>query len=1021
MSSDPTKTGVKYIGNDTPFVDALYGSGLKFMPDQTRLVEPELAAKLTRHAEFVDDDTFDYVTATTNLTGGIELSAGGQPISVGGGCVNQELIETGLLANHETGFAIDTTVEDKQMVVQIAQDKTIRYSPVNDVFPGVFVSPKMVQQTDGSLKWSQHNLFTNTDYISAAAWVKTGLSVAAGATSNTGDASATTLTATSTAAHIGHAAPLLTVAAYVPYRSAQWICKAGTASVIYVDFFDSGSHKVYFDLTAGTVGGTDAGITASISTVDSVGNSLPAGFYRITAGYKAAASGLTVRLGIADANASPAVTVGKTVVVETPHLHYGLIPLEYMRNNSAAAKYAPVYHPAYGMLLEIQFGVTSKWSDDLTNVIWTASNITPALTATGPDSEPCTTLTAAAANGTILQTTADPYAAQTFSAFIKRRTGTGAVYMTADGGTTWTDVSSSLVSGKYARVKVHGVASPTIGFKLATPGDSIDVSKAINVSKPWLTSPVAAYAASPICPGISAFAIPKSLLPYDDDLSLFVEWCRGDENSTYEVSHPFSLKDTAGTYYSRLVVNQVGKLSYNTYTGGVGNNHPFYSGAGANKKLACSVSLAADRQAISINGDPAVIFDNVSIPDWTSLAFRVAATGDQSQMYISRVLVVPTAVDVDALRTWKWDGSHPSIIDCRIVTPISSESGVTWQREPSIAVLSNNGNWADFAVVHMQKRTTGFMGETPARLVQRNFRFEKSTGILSVLTNTTVIATPSRFNEGLGHMQSPSIGRIPIGANAGKFLLIYTNLDSSQGTFTPDSRNIYQMIGDGNPNGWTPTAKILDSITATGELATVNAPGQEIIVLPPTHAVAPNRMVFLTYVNNGCYGVYSDDGGASWAVGNKYTNGTYSTNEPSIALAPNGNLIATHRTTVDGYRTWSISTDGGVTFVDQGVMDSFSEYKCAAGMAQIDPSGKLHDNGVVAISRPTTAGRYGFRIDKASGVGLKAYGTVYPWSAERASGYSALASIFGGSHLICASEAGIGQDRFSVQVCVIKI
>ena len=76
MSSDPTKTGVKYIGNDTPFVDTHYGSGLKFMPDQTRLVEPELAAKLTRHAEFVDDDTFDYVTATTNLTGGSKLSAG---------------------------------------------------------------------------------------------------------------------------------------------------------------------------------------------------------------------------------------------------------------------------------------------------------------------------------------------------------------------------------------------------------------------------------------------------------------------------------------------------------------------------------------------------------------------------------------------------------------------------------------------------------------------------------------------------------------------------------------------------------------------------------------------------------------------------------------------------------------------------------------------------------------------------------------------------------------------------------
>lgn len=77
MSSDPTKTGVKYIGNDAPFVDNLYGSGLKFMPNQTRLVEHDLAAKLIRHAEFVKDVGFDYVTATTNLTGESEISFGG--------------------------------------------------------------------------------------------------------------------------------------------------------------------------------------------------------------------------------------------------------------------------------------------------------------------------------------------------------------------------------------------------------------------------------------------------------------------------------------------------------------------------------------------------------------------------------------------------------------------------------------------------------------------------------------------------------------------------------------------------------------------------------------------------------------------------------------------------------------------------------------------------------------------------------------------------------------------------------
>lgn len=75
MSSDPTKTGVKYIGNDSPFVDKLFGSELKFMPNQTRLVDPALAEKLTRHPEFVDDDTFDYVTVRNTITGGIEVLA----------------------------------------------------------------------------------------------------------------------------------------------------------------------------------------------------------------------------------------------------------------------------------------------------------------------------------------------------------------------------------------------------------------------------------------------------------------------------------------------------------------------------------------------------------------------------------------------------------------------------------------------------------------------------------------------------------------------------------------------------------------------------------------------------------------------------------------------------------------------------------------------------------------------------------------------------------------------------------
>jgi len=42
---------VKYFGRESPFVERNYGSGLTFDPGQTRVVPPELAARLLRHAD----------------------------------------------------------------------------------------------------------------------------------------------------------------------------------------------------------------------------------------------------------------------------------------------------------------------------------------------------------------------------------------------------------------------------------------------------------------------------------------------------------------------------------------------------------------------------------------------------------------------------------------------------------------------------------------------------------------------------------------------------------------------------------------------------------------------------------------------------------------------------------------------------------------------------------------------------------------------------------------------------------
>jgi len=99
-------------------------------------------------------------------------------------------------------------------------------------------------------------------------------------------------------------------------------------------------------------------------------------------------------------------------------------------------------------------------------------------TCTGIDNaaNSASTLTAGAADATILQTLSMAAAARSFSAYVKRRTGTGNVYITRDGGTNWTDITASL-GASWTRVKIENtsVLNPVCGFKIATSGDAIDV------------------------------------------------------------------------------------------------------------------------------------------------------------------------------------------------------------------------------------------------------------------------------------------------------------------------------------------------------------------------------------------------------------------------------------------------------------------------------------------------------------------------------------------------------------------
>jgi hypothetical protein len=130
---------------------------------------------------------------------------------------------------------------------------------------------------------------------------------------------------------------------------------------------------------------------------------------------------------------------------------------------------------ALGARIENQRSNACLWSNDLTNAVWAKSSMTAAKTATGPDgaANSASTLTATAANATALQSFTSAAATRQFGAYVKRRTGSGVVDMTVDGGATWTPIA---VTGAWTLQSMNqlAVTNPQVGFRLQSAGDEID-------------------------------------------------------------------------------------------------------------------------------------------------------------------------------------------------------------------------------------------------------------------------------------------------------------------------------------------------------------------------------------------------------------------------------------------------------------------------------------------------------------------------------------------------------------------
>ena len=159
---------------------------------------------------------------------------------------------------------------------------------------------------------------------------------------------------------------------------------------------------------------------------------------------------------------------------------------------------------------------SATYSNDLTNAVWTASNVTVAKDANGLTGAPNTacTLTATAGNGTVIRNAITAASGtHTTQWHIKRKTGTGTIEITVDNGTTWQDVTSLIDSSTFNEcLEGLTVTNPQIGIRIVTSGDAVYVGNAAcHLSK----SEAACRGSSPIITAASTVTTTAISMSYD--------------------------------------------------------------------------------------------------------------------------------------------------------------------------------------------------------------------------------------------------------------------------------------------------------------------------------------------------------------------------------------------------------------------------------------------------------------------------------------------------------------------------
>lgn len=163
-------------------------------------------------------------------------------------------------------------------------------------------------------------------------------------------------------------------------------------------------------------------------------------------------------------------------------------------------------------------------SSEFDNAAWVKSNVTvTADNAAGPfGTTTADLLTATAANGTVIQDLGVvASAAKSGAVYIKRKTGTGNIDLTLDGGATWT---TKAITSAWTRIDItQTLADEDFGIRIVTSGDEIWVEAADVQTGPFITSHIPTTTAS-VTRATEFISIATTLIPNDlSSVTLFME------------------------------------------------------------------------------------------------------------------------------------------------------------------------------------------------------------------------------------------------------------------------------------------------------------------------------------------------------------------------------------------------------------------------------------------------------------------------------------------------------------------